>query len=241
MLRFLASLLFVTYGGFVHALPVQSDFPMEAALTDVAEHGAVDESVSEFDPSAPDAMETLRAFDRAYREETGEDTMSHFFDGFFGLFEQSGGCYRGSCSVFVNVVKSVQKLYLYVDGELQTSWLVSTAGRGHVTPNFDGHPSGPFYSGRYSSRKYPGGDYKGLGNMPYASFYHGGFAIHGTPSIGMLGRPASHGCVRSHPNNARYLSQLIRSVGAGNVWITVSRSPVAPYTQSGEMAPSRSL
>ena len=119
-------------------------------------------------------------------------------------------------------------LYLYVDGQPVTSWKVSTAGPGHSTPDFNGHPSGPFYSGRYMSRKFPGGDYMGLGNMPYASFYSGGFAIHGTPSIGMLGRPASHGCVRSHPDNARYLSQLIRSVGAGNVFITVSGSRVSP-------------
>jgi lipoprotein-anchoring transpeptidase ErfK/SrfK len=32
--------------------------------------------------------------------------------------------------------------------------------------------------------------------MPYALFFRGGYAIHGTYSIRQLGRPASHGCVR---------------------------------------------
>lgn len=186
------------------------------------------QSTEEFDPSAPGAMETLQAFDQAYRATTGEDTQSESLLIPMTLEQEVGGCYRGGCRVFANVVKNQQMLYLYLDGQFTTAWKVSTAARGHVTPNYDGHPSGPFYPGRYTSKKYPGGDYRGLGNMPYASFYHGGFAIHGTPSIGALGRPASHGCVRSHPENARYLSQLIRSVGAGQVWVTVSVGRVSP-------------
>ena len=216
-----------------------------AASVDLVAVDAVDE-IREFDPLAPEAMDTLREFDQAYREQTGIDTMFEQSKVFGGMIQPSGGCYRATCRVFANVVKAYsvdrrgrlaqpQMLYLYIDGAFATSWKVSTAGRGHLTPNFDGHPSGPFYPGRYNSKKYPGGDYKGLGNMPYASFYNGGFAIHGTPSIGQLGRPASHGCVRSHPDNARYFSQWVRSVGAGNVWITVSQSPVEPFV--GASAP----
>jgi hypothetical protein len=189
------------------------------------------DEVNEFDPSAPDAMETLAAFDQAYRAATGEDTQSESLQNpYADLMQNVGGCYRGGCHVFANVVKNErpQRLYLYIDGQLATTWLVSTARAPRVTPDFNGHPSGPFYPGAYTSRKYPGGDYRGLGNMPYASFYHGGFAIHGTPSIGQLGRPASHGCVRSHPENARYFSQLIRATGAANVFITVSGNRVSP-------------
>lgn len=185
---------------------------------------------NEFDPSAPDAMQTLQAFDEAYRAETGEDSQADFSNPYFGLTLQVGGCFRGDCHIFANVVKNErpQMLYLYIDGALTLAWKVSTAARGHTTPDFDGHPSGPFYSGKYTSRKYPEGDYHGLGNMPYAIFYHGGFAIHGTPSISRLGVPASHGCVRSHPDNAQFFSQLVRSTGSGGVWVTVSGSRVSP-------------
>ena len=90
------------------------------------------------------------------------------------------------------------------------------------TPNFDRHPDGRFYD-YYDSTKYPGGDYKGLGNMPYAVFIEGGFALHGTPQGNWpwLGRPASHGCVRQHPDDAFRLNRLVRATGVANVWITV--------------------
>jgi L,D-transpeptidase catalytic domain len=47
------------------------------------------------------------------------------------------------------------------------------------------------------SRKYH------MSPMPHSLFFRGGYAIHGTGAIRQLGRPASHGCVRLHPANAR--------------------------------------
>jgi lipoprotein-anchoring transpeptidase ErfK/SrfK len=38
---------------------------------------------------------------------------------------------------------------------------------------------------------------------PHSIFFDYGFAIHGTTDIARLGGPASHGCVRLHPSNAR--------------------------------------
>ena len=38
-----------------------------------------------------------------------------------------------------------------------------------------------------------------------------------------LGRPASHGCVRLHPRNARRLYNLVKAHGAGNTRIVVQR------------------
>ena len=179
------------------------------------------DDVIEFIPEAPGSQETLEAFDRAYREETGEDTggiPAPFF------FRRMGGCYRLNCSLYANVVKSEQLLYLYSEGVLLARWKVSTARAPYSTPDYDGHPSGPFYAGRFMSKKYPGGDYMGLGNMPHAVFYNGHYAIHGTPAITRLGRPASHGCVRIHPTAAQAFSQLVRRLGAVSVWITVSHS-----------------
>lgn len=194
-------------------------------------HAQVEEDdVREFIPNSPGSHEALRAFDQAYREQTGEDTMFDFTTGASQLWHLAhGDCYRQSCRIFVNVVKgeSPQRLYIFLDGEYKGSWLVSTARSPYVTPNFDGHPSGPFYSGYFNSKKYPGGDYMGLGNMPYAVFYSGDFAIHGTGAIRSLGRPASHGCVRSPPVYAQYFSKIVREHGADEVWVTVSQRRVA--------------
>ena len=41
--------------------------------------------------------------------------------------------------------------------------------------------------------------------MPYALFYHEGYALHATTQIKNLGRQASHGCVRLHPRDAKNL------------------------------------
>jgi hypothetical protein len=227
----LAALTVVSFSAFALSTdPIDQRVNREKPTSPI-QLGRLDLTVDEFDPSAPDAMEVLAAFDQAYRATTGEDTQSESLQNpQLTLETQVDGCYRASCHIFANVAKNQrpQMLYLYIDGQLATSWKVSTAAPGHVTPNFDGHPSGPFYPGAYTSRKFPGGDYKGLGNMPYASFYSGGFAIHGTPSISRLGTPASHGCVRSHPDNARYFSQLVRAAGASQVWVTVSGSRVSP-------------
>ena len=131
-------------------------------------------------------------------------------------------CFRQECAVWARVVKSEQKLHLYVNGQLVNSWLVSTGAPGHGTPNFDTHPNGRIYDA-YSSKKFPGGDYKGLGNMPYAVFISGGFAIHGTTAgnFPKLGKPASHGCIRVHPDNGKIFNRLVREHGIKNTWITV--------------------
>lgn len=183
------------------------------------------QEVEEFDPANPRAEEILREFDRIYEQETGQSPWlqepSDVFSGSeFRAFE--AGCYRETCKVFALVSKRNQKLYLYVDGQVQNVWDVSTGAEGHSTPNFDRHPEGRIYD-RYSSSTYPGGDYRGLGNMPYAVFIRGGYAIHGTPESNWprLGRRASHGCIRLHPDNAFKFNRLVRANGIRNTWITV--------------------
>ncbi|MDH7601604.1 MAG: L,D-transpeptidase [Armatimonadota bacterium] len=41
--------------------------------------------------------------------------------------------------------------------------------------------------------------------MPFSLFFHEGYAIHATSVIKRLGHPASHGCVRLHPRDAKKL------------------------------------
>jgi lipoprotein-anchoring transpeptidase ErfK/SrfK len=57
--------------------------------------------------------------------------------------------------------------------------------------------------------------------MPHAIFFHGGFAIHGSYDIARLGGPASHGCIRLHPNNAAVLFGLVEREGMRNTTIVV--------------------
>lgn len=124
--------------------------------------------------------------------------------------------------VWARVSKTDQRLYLYIDGEVVDTFKVSTGSTRHETPPFDMQPSGPIFQ-KYTSKTYPGGNYDGLGNMPYAIFIKGGYAIHGTTrgNIPRLGKKASHGCVRMHPENAKILNELVRKAGLENFWITI--------------------
>lgn len=202
LVRFLFVLL--TMVGISSAVNAQERFDVESNIMD------------ELDPYDPNIEQTLRDLDRVYVEETGELPFE------INLFSDKNNCYRASCKIWVQVARSTQKLYLYVDGKHTDTWLVSTGTKGHGTPNFDTHPNGRIYD-RYTSTKYPGGDYKGLGNMPYAIFIQGGFAVHGTSKSNWpkLGSPASHGCIRVHPDYAFKLNRLVRAHGIHNTWITV--------------------
>lgn len=176
-------------------------------------------AMDELDPFAENIDETLNEMDQQYFEETG---LSPFADSL--MMPMGPACSRATCSVWVKVDKSEQRLYLYLNGSLEATWAVSTGVSGRGTPNFDRNPNGRIYD-RYTSTKFPGGDYKGLGNMPYAIFIEGGFAIHGTATSNWrkLGQPASHGCIRLHPDNAYYLNRQVRKVGIYQTWITVQQ------------------
>lgn len=136
---------------------------------------------------------------------------------------QPGVCREKECPLYAEVSKPSQRLYLYLDGELVDSFKVSTGVRGYETPDLNVRASGPVFT-RYTSRKFPGGNYQGLGNMPYAVFIRGGYAIHGTTpgNFSKLGRQASHGCIRLHPNNAKLFYELVKRVGLENTWVKVS-------------------
>lgn len=113
--------------------------------------------------------------------------------------------------IVVQVDNLSQRMQVYVDGELAYVWKVSTARPGYWTP------PGDYYVERmermWYSRKYD------MSPMPYSLFFYGGYAIHGTGSIRQLGRPASHGCVRLHPANARALYSLVQQYGGARVLV----------------------
>jgi lipoprotein-anchoring transpeptidase ErfK/SrfK len=187
--------------------------------------------LDEFNPSAPDAQQVLDFYDNYYREETGKS--ADVTEDFQNLVQNAGpDCYQNNCRVWAEVVKSEQRLYLHIDGKLAAVWKTSTAKAGFVTPDFNRHPDGRIYDS-YTSKKYPGGDYNGMGNMPYAVFISGGFAIHGTGrgNWAHLGHPASHGCIRILPDNAYTFNTYVRAVGIHKTWITVSQKRISPANE----------
>lgn len=54
-------------------------------------------------------------------------------------------------------------------------------------------------------------------DMPYSVFFIGGIAIHATNYLEALGKRASGGCVRMHPDNAKKLFELIKSTANADV------------------------
>ncbi|PZQ83372.1 MAG: hypothetical protein DI549_08480 [Ancylobacter novellus] len=110
---------------------------------------------------------------------------------------------------------STQQMEIWVDGWRQHSWPVSTARKGYRTPVGTYQPQRMHR--RYFSRKYDNAP------MPYAIFFNGGYAIHGTKDVKRLGRPASHGCVRLSPANAATLFTLVSEFGPANTRIVITR------------------
>ena len=128
-----------------------------------------------------------------------------------------------SASVVAHIDNATQRMIVVVDGAAIYSWPVSTARTGYETP------AGSYFVQRmermWYSRKYDNAP------MPHALFFEGGLAIHATSASRQLGRPASHGCVRLSPSNARTLFELVREHGGAQVVIT-DGSP-ATYARLG--------
>lgn len=108
---------------------------------------------------------------------------------------------------------SSQQMQVSVGGAPTYSFDVSTGRKGYSTPK-GSYGVTRMYK-EYYSKKYDGAP------MPYAIFFRGGYAIHGTYETKRLGSVASHGCVRLSPQNARRLYHLVQNHGRGNVSIRV--------------------
>ena len=107
-------------------------------------------------------------------------------------------------------------------------WPISSGRRGYVTPR--GHFRPTALKRMHYSRKYDNAP------MPHSIFFRGGYAIHGTNAVGLLGRPASHGCVRLAPGAAARLFSMVRRDGAR---IRIVGSP--PLTRSADAAEPSAL
>ncbi|HEV7415916.1 L,D-transpeptidase [Tianweitania sediminis] len=120
-----------------------------------------------------------------------------------------------AASIVADVSLSSQTMTVSRSGRVLYTWKVSTAGAKKVTPT--GSWSAKHLSKNHRSSRYNNAP------MPYAIFYNGHYAVHGTDQISRLGRPASKGCIRLHPKNAAVLFDMVKKEGLRNTRITVRR------------------
>lgn len=115
--------------------------------------------------------------------------------------------------LIVEIDISDQEMVVAPDGKVAYRWPVSTARPGHVTPVGT-------YQPEWLNRWYRSSIYNNA-PMPFSIFFQGNYAIHGTDQVSRLGRPASAGCVRLHPDHAAVLWDLVQEVGKDQTWIVV--------------------
>ena len=118
-----------------------------------------------------------------------------------------------SAGIVARVDVSKQTMTVSKDGRVVYSWRVSTGKKGYATPRGTYRPVRMERS--WYSRKYDNAP------MPHSIFFRGGYAIHGTDQVKNLGRPASRGCVRLAPGNAKVLFNLVRAEGPGDTRIVI--------------------
>jgi len=119
-----------------------------------------------------------------------------------------------SAKILIEIDKSAQRMTVSQDGALLYTWPVSTGLRGYETP---GGQFTPFRMEKdHFSREWDDAP------MPHSIFFTTrGHAIHGTEHTRNIGRPASHGCVRLEPENARTLFGLVKQEGMANVRVVL--------------------
>ena len=131
-------------------------------------------------------------------------------------------CAQAGVVIVVN--KSTQRLSVSVDGTPRYEWPVSTARLGYNTPN--GTYGVERMAVSWFSRRYD------WSPMPHSIFFNGGYAIHGSYEIGRLGTPASHGCIRLHPNNATVLYRLVEANRSSTRIVVTGDRPSGLYMSS---------
>jgi lipoprotein-anchoring transpeptidase ErfK/SrfK len=122
------------------------------------------------------------------------------FLAFLGAFSVSPA---SAARVEARISLGTQTMTVLVDGAKRHVWKVSTGKR------FYGTPTGTFRP--KSLKRHHNSDRYENAPMPHSIFFTGGYAIHGTRSVGKLGRPVSHGCVRLAPGNAAALFELVKT------------------------------
>jgi hypothetical protein len=120
-----------------------------------------------------------------------------------------------AAGLLITIDKAQQRMIVAKDDVPLYDWPVSTGQRNYDTP------AGAFQPFRmeaeHFSREWDDAP------MPHSIFFTQiGHAIHGSFDIKHLGRPASHGCVRLHPDNAAILFKLVRAEKMANTRVVLT-------------------
>jgi hypothetical protein len=144
-----------------------------------------------------------------------ESKMRSFLIAITGLVLLVGNA--AQAKVDITIDKNNQQMTVAVDGVARYHWPVSSGIPSRETPN------GTFRAFRMEEDHYS----KEFDDapMPHSIFFTKiGHAIHGTDSVGRLGTPASHGCVRLSRDNASTLYALVEQQGVLNTTVTLTGS-----------------
>jgi lipoprotein-anchoring transpeptidase ErfK/SrfK len=115
---------------------------------------------------------------------------------------------------------STQTMTVNVHGKPTHTFKISSGREGFITPRGTFTPG--WMAKMWYSRQYDDAP------MPHAVFFNSGIATHATTATGMLGRPASHGCVRLSPANAETFYKLVSRHGLKQTRIIVDGRTPAP-------------
>lgn len=96
-------------------------------------------------------------------------------------------------------------------------WKISSGTQDFQTPTGTFRPQ--WMAKMWYSKKYDDAP------MPHSVFFHDGVALHATQATHLLGRPASHGCVRLAPKNAEKFYALVQKHGMAQTQIQVFGEP----------------
>ena len=161
------------------------------------------EATTEAEPQAePDAASSGEADEASEQTDAAENTPDATPE-------------KPKSSVIVNIDKSSQEMTVFVDGVELYTWPVSTGLSNYFTP------SGTYTASSMNKIWYS----KQWDNapMPHSIFFtKRGHAIHGTNEVKRLGKPASHGCVRLSPENARTLYGLVEANGLAQTQVILT-------------------
>ncbi len=139
--------------------------------------------------------------------------MRYVFSVFALLFFFAAAPAQAATGIEARVDLSEQSMQVYINGSRRYTWSVSTGRGRYRTPTGSWRPT--FLSKNHRSSRYNNAP------MPFSVFFYRGYAVHGTDQISRLGAPASHGCVRLHPNNASTFYDLVERYGSSSTRIVV--------------------
>jgi len=109
----------------------------------------------------------------------------------------------------------VRRLLGELDGVEEHRWPVSTGAYGYTTPS--GSYTATSMNEIWYSKQWDNAP------MPHSIFFtKKGHAIHGSKEVKKLGKPASHGCVRLSPKNAKTLFTLVKANGLENTQVVLA-------------------